>query len=89
MTATLRLDAWTLRPRNGLRGQPLVALPPRMIEPKLDEPGACALRRTRLCELSGHLHCSIVGTCLSTAELRHILSKAGMAAEGARGGKTS
>lgn len=32
-------------------------------------------RRTRIYDLSGNLHCSIVGTCLSTAELRQILLK--------------
>src|SRR5262245_61571716 len=32
-------------------------------------------RRTRISDLSGNLHCSIVGTCLSTAELRQILLK--------------
>jgi hypothetical protein len=30
-------------------------------------------RRTRIWELGGSLHCSIIGTCLSTAELRHML----------------
>jgi hypothetical protein len=30
-------------------------------------------RRTRIWELGGSLHCSIIGTCLSTAELRHVL----------------
>ncbi|HWA42530.1 MAG TPA: DUF2325 domain-containing protein [Hypericibacter adhaerens] len=37
-----------------------------------------APRRRRLWELSGYLHCSIIGTCLSTAELRQILIKAQM-----------
>src|SRR5262249_17142521 len=32
-------------------------------------------RRTRLWELSSHLHCSIIGTCFSTAELRQALAK--------------
>jgi hypothetical protein len=32
-------------------------------------------RRTRIYDLSGTLHCSIIGTCLSTAELRQILLK--------------
>jgi hypothetical protein len=36
-------------------------------------------RRTRIWELSNSLHCSIVGTCLSNAELRHILMKLGVA----------
>ncbi len=30
-------------------------------------------RRTRIWELGSSLHCSIIGTCLSTAELRHLL----------------
>jgi hypothetical protein len=30
-------------------------------------------RRTRIWELGGSLHCSIIGTCLSTAELRRVL----------------
>ncbi|MGH6939593.1 DUF2325 domain-containing protein [Hypericibacter sp.] len=37
-----------------------------------------APRRRRLWELSGYLHCSIIGTCLSTAELRQTLIKAQM-----------
>jgi hypothetical protein len=32
-------------------------------------------RRTRIYDLSGNLHCSIIGTCLSKAELRQILLK--------------
>src|SRR5215813_7396347 len=34
--------------------------------------------RNRIWDLSGHLHCSIIGTCLSTAELRQILVKVGV-----------
>jgi Uncharacterized protein conserved in bacteria (DUF2325) len=87
MTATLRLDPWTLHLRNGtadaLRSRTLGALPPRMIEPELDERLSRVSRRTKIWELSGHLHCSIVGTCLSTGELRQVLSKAGMAVDGA------
>jgi hypothetical protein len=77
MTATLRLDRWTLRPKgDALRSLPLVALPPRMIEPPLDD--LRGARRTKIWELSHHLHCSIVGTCLSTGELKQILAKAKM-----------
>src|SRR5437899_4814863 len=87
MTATLRLDPWTLHLRNGaadaLRGRPLGALPPKMIEPELTEQLSRVARRTKIWELSNHLHCSIVGTCLSTGELRQVLSKAGMAVDGA------
>jgi hypothetical protein len=32
-------------------------------------------RRVRLSELDAHLHCSIIGTCLSTHELRKLLPK--------------
>ncbi|WP_144141842.1 DUF2325 domain-containing protein [Paraburkholderia sp. BCC1884] len=32
-------------------------------------------RRARLTELDGHLHCSIIGTCLSTHELRKLVPK--------------
>src|SRR6266851_2244044 len=87
MTATLRLDPWTLHLRNGaanaLRGRPLGVLPPRMIEPELTEQLARVSRRTKIWELSNHLHCSIVGTCLSTGELRQVLSKAAMTVAGA------
>src|ERR1700716_976199 len=33
-------------------------------------PGA---RRSKIWELSDTLHCSIIGTCLTNAELRHVL----------------
>lgn len=39
-------------------------------------------KRSRIWELSPGLHCSIVGTCLSAAELRQILTKAGFATSG-------
>lgn len=34
-------------------------------------------RRTQIWELGKNLHCSIVGTCLSSAELRQLLARAG------------
>jgi hypothetical protein len=37
-----------------------------------------AHQRTRLWEFGTNLHCSIVGTCLSTAELRQVLGKIGL-----------
>ena len=36
-------------------------------------------RRTKLWEFNTNLHCSIIGTCLSTAELRQVLRKLGLA----------
>jgi hypothetical protein len=36
-------------------------------------------RRTKIWEFSTNLHCSIIGTCLSTTELRQLLKKLGLA----------
>jgi len=44
-------------------------------EPSPDGLSGYTARRTRIWELGGSLHCSIIGTCLTTAELRHILAK--------------
>ena len=84
MTVTLRLDRWTLNPKGGAPGGfgPLAIgkLPARMIEPMaVEERGS---RRTRIWELSSHLHCSIVGTCLSTGELRQVVAKADLSDDG-------
>jgi len=35
-------------------------------------------RRTKIWEFNTNLHCSIIGTCLSTAELRQLLKKLGL-----------
>jgi hypothetical protein len=84
MTVTLRLDRWTLHPQGGAAGGAaslaIGKLPPRMIEPMaVEERGS---RRTKIWELSSHLHCSIVGTCLSTGELRQVVAKAGLSDDG-------
>jgi hypothetical protein len=39
-----------------------------------------AVRRTKIWEFAPNLHCSIIGTCLSTAELRRVLRKLGLGA---------
>src|SRR4051812_32231695 len=39
------------------------------------DPSAGNAHRTRIWEFSTNLHCSIIGTCLTTAELRQILDK--------------
>jgi hypothetical protein len=36
-------------------------------------------RRTKIWEFNSNLHCSIIGTCLSTGELRQVLRKLGLA----------
>jgi hypothetical protein len=41
-----------------------------LLSPETSEP-----RRRRIWELSSSFHCSIIGTCLTTGELRHILVK--------------
>jgi len=53
---------------------PLV-IPPQLLNREV------APRRTKIWEFSTHLHCSIIGTCLSTAELRHVLRKFGLASQ--------
>jgi len=87
MTATPRFDPLTFRPEfrvNGsVRTAPLVLATPRLIAPDPESLASRGPRRTKIWELSSHLHCSIVGTCLSTGELRQILVKAGLAVEGA------
>jgi hypothetical protein len=66
-----------------LQGAPS-ALPPRLIArdawaPPVDPPDPPApegpASRTRIWEFGVNLHCSIVGTCLSAAELRRIVAK--------------
>ena len=59
-----------------LAPSPLLDLAP---EPEFAKP----TRRTRIWDLSHHVHCSIVGTCLTTGELRLVLFKAGLAVDGA------
>jgi hypothetical protein len=53
----------------------LHAIPPRLVV------RAAAPRRTKIWEFNTNLHCSIIGTCLSTGELRQVLRKLGMAAQ--------
>ncbi|MBI2740839.1 MAG: DUF2325 domain-containing protein [Rhodospirillales bacterium] len=85
MTAIPRFDPLAVRVNNGagagLRGMRLSPLPPRMIVPELEERRDGRSRRTKIWELSHHLHCSIVGTCLSTGELRQVLAKLGQVAD--------
>jgi hypothetical protein len=49
------------------------AIPPTLIKRE------AAPRRTKIWEFSTNLHCSIIGTCLSTGELRQVLKKFAMA----------
>ncbi len=58
----------------------LSAIPPRLIAQ--DVPAAAPPRRSKIWEFSQHLHCSIIGTCLSTGELRQVLRKIGVTTQG-------
>src|SRR5580704_17197101 len=51
--------------------------PPMLARAAVDR--AAQGSRTRLWELAGMLHCSVSGTCLTTAELRHLLVKLSLA----------
>jgi hypothetical protein len=58
----------------------LAPLPPQLVkrpqEPAAEDPST---RRTKIWEFSQNLHCSIIGTCLSTTELRQTLTRFGLA----------
>ena len=84
MTAIPRFDPINIAAHKSvLRSQMFVPLPPKMIQPVLEAEIGQVSRRRKIWELSGHLHCSIVGTCLATADLRQILVKAKVVLGGA------
>ena len=49
------------------------AIPPTLVKRE------AAPRRSKIWEFNTNLHCSIIGTCLSNAEIRQVLKKFGMA----------
>ena len=60
----------------------LGAIPPMLIK-RPQPPTPAPARRTKLWEFASSLHCSIIGTCLSAQELRHLLTKLKLAMPGA------
>jgi hypothetical protein len=80
MTVTPRFDPATLgfKLRAGDLGQSFQrsAPPPIFIGKERKDAAPSTPRRTKIWELSKHLHCSIIGTCLSTGEIRQVLGKA-------------
>jgi hypothetical protein len=74
---TLNLEKRAMAAPLSLRSEPLV-LVERPKDGSLPAP-----RRAKIWELSRYLHCSVIGTCLSTSELRHILTKSGFITDGA------
>jgi hypothetical protein len=57
----------------------LAPIPQPLVTPRPEGREDPATRRTRIWEFSQNLHCSIIGTCLSTAELRQTLTRLGLA----------
>jgi hypothetical protein len=55
------------------------AIPPVLVTREDVAPASGPLKRARIWEFSTHLHCSIIGTCLSTGELRQVLKKLSLA----------
>jgi len=53
----------------------------RMPQARSDAPSSA--KRSKIWELSDSLHCSIIGTCLSNAELRHVLVRLNAKAQAA------
>lgn len=60
----------------------LTSIPPRLIARDDTVPESGPARRTKIWEFNTNLHCSIIGTCLSTCELRQIMKKLGLAPPG-------
>src|SRR5262245_22100620 len=56
-------------PNGGSNGRPFYDQ--KLVPALLHDPA----KRPGICDLSGYLHCSVIGTCLSTTELRQILLK--------------
>jgi hypothetical protein len=62
----------------GALGREALLPPPREVTRELEELLARPARqRSKLWEFGTNLHCSLIGTCLSTAELRQVLTKIG------------
>ncbi|HXZ09693.1 MAG TPA: DUF2325 domain-containing protein, partial [Paraburkholderia sp.] len=61
-------------PSGKLDARALHPLHERCCEPAATKP-AVVNRRARLAELDMHIHCSVIGTCLSTAELRKLVPR--------------
>src|ERR1700733_8682337 len=57
------------------------AIPPRLVARDAPPLPTAPPRRTKIWEFNSNLHCSIIGTCLSTGELRQTLKKLGVASQ--------
>ncbi len=61
---------------------PEVSVAPRLVTRSDASAAEGPRRRTKIWEFNANLHCSIIGTCLSTADLRKLLTKLGLAPPG-------
>jgi Uncharacterized protein conserved in bacteria (DUF2325) len=81
--ATARDGIRSDEPRCGRPPFALAPLPPELVKRPAPSPAEVqedqTNRRTKIWEFSQNLHCSIIGTCLSTAELRQTLTRLGLA----------
>lgn len=59
----------------------LSAIPPRLVVRDAPVLPSAPPRRTKIWEFNANLHCSIIGTCLSNAELHQVLKKFGVASQ--------
>jgi hypothetical protein len=62
------IDISSIPPALVTRGEPLAVTGPA--------------RRSKIWDFNTNLHCSIIGTCLATTELRHVLRKLGLVSPG-------
>ncbi|MFI4986426.1 MAG: DUF2325 domain-containing protein [Alphaproteobacteria bacterium] len=87
MIVTPRFDprplGFKLRPRGPDWSVQLPPLSPAPVSQAREVASSSAPRRMKIWGLSKHLHCSIIGTCLSTGELRQLLNKTNIASVGA------
>ncbi len=60
----------------------VASIPPALVIRSGMPPMAGTVRRTKIWEFNTNLHCSIIGTFLSTGELRQLLKKLGLAPPG-------
>jgi len=80
-------DAWISATMRSGPASPGVALSsviamPAPLPAPAPKPTAGAVRRAKIWELDGHFHCSIIGTCLTAADLKNLLAKLDQAAMG-------
>ncbi len=59
----------------------LASIAPQLVVRDAPDLPAAPPRRTKIWEFNTNLHCSIIGTCLSTGELRQVLKKLGVTSQ--------